>query len=106
MHNRRLRKPTDFTNLNLPRETRNYVPKLLAVKNIISDPQRFGLKLNSIPNQPYFAAVSTPHPIDVKLAAELADISMEEFLALNPGHNRPVILQENATVLLLPVDKL
>jgi membrane-bound lytic murein transglycosylase D len=106
MHNRRLRKPTDFTNLNLPRETRNYVPKLLAVKNIISDPERFGLKLNSIPNQPYFAAVSTPHPIDVKLAAELADISMEEFLALNPGHNRPVILQENATVLLLPVDKL
>ncbi len=105
-HNRRLHKPTDFTSLHLPRETRNYVPKLLAVKHIISAPERFGLKLASIPNQPYFAAVSTPHPIDVKLAAELADISMDEFLALNPGHNRPVILQENATVLLLPVDKL
>jgi membrane-bound lytic murein transglycosylase D len=105
-HNRRLHKPTDFASLHLPRETRNYVPKLLAVKHIVSDPERFGLKLASIPNQPYFAAISTSHPIDVKLAAELADISMEEFLALNPGHNRPVILQENATVLLLPVDKL
>jgi membrane-bound lytic murein transglycosylase D len=104
--NRRLHKPTDFSNLNLPRETRNYVPKLLAVKHIINDPEHFGLKLAGIPNQPYFAAVSTAHPIDVKLAAELADVSMEEFLALNPGHNRPVILQENATVLLLPVDKL
>jgi len=104
--NRRLHKPTDFASLRLPRETRNYVPKLLAVKHIVSDPERFGLKLASIPNQPYFAAVSTQHPIDVKLAAELADISMEEFLALNPGHNRPVILQENATVILLPVDKL
>ena len=105
-HNRRLHKPTDFASLRLPRETRNYVPKLLAVKHIVSDPERFGLKLTSIPNQPYFAAVSTPHPIDVKLAAEFADISMEEFLALNPGHNRPVILQENASVILLPVDKL
>jgi membrane-bound lytic murein transglycosylase D len=104
--NRRLHKPTDFSSLHLPRETRNYVPKLLAVKHIVSDPARFGLKLTSIPNQPYFAAVSTQHPIDVKLAAELADVSMEEFLALNPGHNRPVILQENSNVILLPVDKL
>ncbi len=104
--NRRMHKPTDFASLHLPRETRNYVPKLLAVKHIVSDPDHFGLKLTSIPNQPYFAAVSTPHPIDVKLAAEFADISMEEFLALNPGHNRPVILQENASVILLPVDKL
>jgi membrane-bound lytic murein transglycosylase D len=106
MRNRRQHKPTDFSSLSLPRETRNYVPKLLAVKHIISNPEHFGLKLASIPNQPYFATVSTSHPIDVKLAAELADISMEEFLALNPGHNRPVILQENATVLLLPVAKL
>ena len=105
-HNRKLHKPTDFANLHLPLETRNYVPKLLAVKHIVNEPERFGLKLSSIPNQPYFAAITTQRPIDVKLAAELADISMDEFLALNPGHNRPVILQDNATVLLLPVDKL
>jgi membrane-bound lytic murein transglycosylase D len=104
--NRKLHKPTNFASLRLPRETQNYVPKLLAVKHIVSDPEHFGLKLASIPNQPYFAAVTTAHPIDVKLAAELADISMEEFAALNPGHNRPVILQDNSTVLLLPVDKL
>ena len=104
--NRKLHKPTDFASLRLPPETQNYVPKLLAVKHIVSNPERFGLKLASIPNQPYFAAVATARPIDVKLAAELADISMEEFLALNPGHNRPVILQDNASVLLLPVDKL
>ena len=104
--NRKLHKPTDYASLRLPLETRNYVPKLLAVKNIVSDPEKFGLKLASIPNQPYFAAISTSHPMDVKLAAELADISMEEFLALNPGHNRPVILQENSNVILLPVDKL
>jgi membrane-bound lytic murein transglycosylase D len=104
--NRKLHKSTDFASLRLPRETRNYVPKLLAVKHIVSDPEHFGLKLTSIPNQPYFAAVSTPHPIDVKLAAEFAEISIDEFLALNPGHNRPVILQENASVILLPVDKL
>lgn len=104
--NRKLHKPTDFAHLRLPPETRNYVPKLLAVKHIVSDPERFGLKLASIPNQPYFAAVATAHPMDVKLAAELADISMEEFIALNPGHNRPVILQESSNVILLPVDKL
>lgn len=104
--NRKLHKPTDFASLRLPPETQNYVPKLLAVKHIVSNPERFGLKLTRIPNNPYFATVSTSHPIDVKLAAELADISMEEFIALNPGHNRPVILQESSNVLLLPVDKL
>jgi membrane-bound lytic murein transglycosylase D len=104
--NRKLHKPTDFASLHLPPETQNYVPKLLAVKHIVSNPERFGLKLSSIPNQPYFGAVATTHPIDVKLAAELADISIDEFIALNPGHNRPVILQESSTVLLLPVDKL
>ena len=104
--NRKLHKPTDYASLHMPLETRNYVPKLLAVKNIVSAPEKFGLKLASIPNQPYFAAISTLHPIDVKLAAEFADISMDEFIALNPGHNRPVILQENSNVILLPVDKL
>ncbi len=98
-------KPIDFAHLSIPRETRNYVPKLLAVKNIVSDPARYGLVLQDIPNRPYFAAVSTSKPMDVKLAAELADISMDEFLALNPGHNRPVILKDDGEVLLLPVDK-
>ena len=104
-HNRKRGLPTDYASLKMPDETRNYVPKLLAVKNIVSNPEKFGLALQSIPNQPYFTAVTTARHIDVKLAAKLADISLDEFTALNPAHNRPVILQENAEVLLLPVDK-
>jgi len=103
--NRRHHKPTDFSHLHLPKETRNYVPKLLAVKSVISDPAKYSLTLPSIANSPYFASVSTEHHIDVKLAAELADISLDEFNALNPAHDRPVILQRNAEVILLPVAK-
>lgn len=106
MRNRKMRKPTNFASLRLPRETQNYVPKLLAIKHIVSDPNRFGLKLTDIPNQPYFAAIATSRRMDVKLAAELAEISLEEFNALNPGHNRPVILEDTANVLLLPINKL
>lgn len=103
--NRKRGLPTDYASLKVPDETRNYIPKLLAVKNIISDPGKFGLTLQPIPNKPYFAAVSTGGHIDAKLAAQLAGISMDEFKALNPAHNRPVILQEDNDVLLLPVDR-
>ena len=105
--NRKSHKPTDYAHLRLPRETRNYVPKLLAIKNIVSDPAHFNLVLSDIPNESYFEAVETPKHIDVKVAAELANISMDEFMALNPSNNRPVILQDkdNSNVLLLPVDK-
>lgn len=103
--NRKRHLPIDYASLKLPRETRNYLPKLMAVKNIVSDPASFNLVLQPIANQPYFAPVVTSRHIDVKLAAELAEITLEEFTALNPSNNRPVILQENADVLLLPVDK-
>ncbi len=103
--NRKRGLPINYTSLKMPDETRNYVPKLLAVKNIIANPASFGLVLQDIPNEPYFTAVSTAKHIDVKLAAQLADISMEEFIALNPAHNRPVILQGNSDLILLPMDK-
>ncbi|MDD2928259.1 MAG: transglycosylase SLT domain-containing protein [Sideroxydans sp.] len=103
--NRRQGKPTDYAHLKMPRETQNYVPKLLAIKNIVTDPARYNLTLQAIPNRPYFEAVTPSKPMDVKVAAELAEVSLDEFLALNPGHNRPVILQDQAEVLLLPVDK-
>lgn len=102
--NRRLHKPTDYAHLRLPKETRGYVPKLMAVKNIVNRPENFGLALTDIPNKPYFAAITTSQHIDVELAAEMAGISMEEFAALNPAHNRPVILQKEDEVLLLPVE--
>ena len=102
--NRRQGLPTDYQNLRLPEETRNYVPKLQAIKNIVSDPDRFGLKIGSIPNRPYFARVTTPKQIDSKLAAQLAEISYDEFISLNPSYNRPVITsQGEKTQLLLPV---
>ena len=104
--NRRLGLPIDYTSLKLPDETRNYLPKLLAIKNIVADPTKFGLSFSDIPNEPYFAAVTTTKHIDVKLAAQLADISKEEFIALNPARNRPVILQDNNDTILLPVDKI
>ncbi|HSM97835.1 MAG TPA: transglycosylase SLT domain-containing protein [Gallionella sp.] len=105
-HNRKRGLPTNYASLKLLKETRNYVPKLLAIKNIIADPARFSLALDAIPNAPYFASVATTKHIDVKLAAQLADISEEEFVALNPAHNRPVILQDNNDLILLPIDKL
>ena len=96
--------PTDYESLSLPPETRNYVPKLQAIKNIVTHPERFGLKINSIPNRAYFARVTTPKQIDAKLAAQLAEISFEEFSSLNPSYNRPVINATNdKNQLLLPV---
>jgi peptidoglycan lytic transglycosylase D len=103
--NLRHHKPTDFAHLRLPRETRNYVPKLMAMKHIIADPASFGLVLADIPNDPYFAAISPSHHIDVTLAAQLAGMSMDDFKALNPANSRPVILHDDSTYILLPVDK-
>ncbi len=101
--NQRLGLPTDYQHLSLPDETRNYVPKLQAIKNIIFRPEQYGLTLNEIPNQPYFTTVKAPNKIDAKLAAELAGISLEEFSALNPSFTRPVLITENSyQKLLLP----
>ncbi len=86
-HNR----PTDYQSLNLPDETRNYVPKLLAAKAIVLEPERYGLSLAPVPDEPYFAAVTTRKKLDTKIAAQFAEMSSEEFLMLNPGFNRPVI---------------
>jgi len=102
--NRRQGLPTDYQNLDLPGETKNYVPKLQAIKNIVTDPEKFGLKIGSIPNRPYFARVTTPKQIDAKLAAQLAEISYDEFSSLNPSYNRPVITSQGEKhQLLLPV---
>jgi membrane-bound lytic murein transglycosylase D len=97
--------PTDYMSLTMPQETRYYVPKLQAVKNIIADPARFGIQLADVPNQPYFVAVATDRPIDARLAARLAEIPYEEFISLNPGHARPVIRASDSPMLLVPVDK-
>src|SRR6185437_14033208 len=98
--------PVDFASLQgVPVETRNYVPKLQAVKNIIADPQKYGLEMADVPNAPYFTVVRTTVRMDVKRAAELAELPLDEFLALNPQHNRPVISGADEYAILLPIDK-
>ncbi len=89
-YNQRRGLPTDYASLKLPPETRNYVPKLFAVKNIVLSPAAYGIELESVPDSPYFTAVKAPAKIDVKVAAKLAGLSEEEFTALNPAHTKPV----------------
>jgi membrane-bound lytic murein transglycosylase D len=103
--NRRARKPTDYASLRIPLETQGYVPKLQAIKNIVAEPARFGIELANIPNQPYFVAIPKTRDIDVATAARLADMPMDEFRALNPAFNRPVILGALQPNILLPADK-
>ena len=96
--------PTDYLSLRLPPETVNYVPKLIAVKNIVLSPPSYGIDLDSVPDVPYFIAVQAPAKIDVKVAAKLAGMSEAEFIALNPAHNKPVAVATAGT-LILPLDK-
>ncbi|MCC7327968.1 MAG: LysM peptidoglycan-binding domain-containing protein [Burkholderiales bacterium] len=96
--------PTTYESLKMPAETANYLPKLQAVKNIVRDPEKYGLVLADIPDAPYFAVVKTTRKMDTKRAAEIAELSLEDFLALNPQHNRPVIAGADEQSILLPID--
>ena len=93
--NKRNKKPTGYYSLRLPRETKNYVPKLFAIKNIISNPKKYGLDLPKIKNEPYFEVVEVVKNIDTQLIARLSEISIEEFQLLNPQYKRPVINVKN-----------
>jgi len=88
----------------MPAETRDYVPKLQAVKNIVARPEDYGLTLPPLENHPYFLSVAIERDIDVELAAKLATMSLEEFQQLNPQMNRPVILAAGTSQVLLPYD--
>jgi len=98
-------KPADYASLKMPAETRNYLPKLQAVKNIVRDPEKYGLVLADVPDSPYFTIVKTTRKMDVKVAADLAEMSVDEFLTLNPQHNRPVIAGGDEQSILLPIDR-
>ncbi len=97
--------PTDYASLTMPAETRNYLPKLIAVKNIIADPARFGVTLVNVPNEPYFEVVTVRRHIDVKLAAKFAGMPLDEFKFLNPAHNKPVIMAGEEEKIVLPRDR-
>ena len=94
--------PTDYLSLRMPDETRYYVPKLQAIKNIVATPHLFGFRLPKIANQPYFGTVPRNRDMDIALAASLAEIPLEEFVALNPAYSRPVMPVSAESPLVLP----
>lgn len=103
--NRAAGQPTEYQYLNMPGETRYYVPKLQALKNIVAQPELFGITLPSIPNRPYFATVESRIPLDLATAARLAETPVEEILALNPGYKRPVLPTNGTQSLIIPASK-
>ncbi|WP_341937146.1 lytic transglycosylase [Marinimicrobium sp. C2-29] len=102
--NARQGKPTDFWSLDLPRETRAYVPQLLALAKVIRDPEAYNLSLAPIPDEPYFAQVNVASQIDLAQAAELAGIELDELYMLNAGYNRWATDPDGPHRLLIPVE--
>ncbi|MGE0080420.1 MAG: LysM peptidoglycan-binding domain-containing protein [Thiohalomonadaceae bacterium] len=102
-NNRRKGKGTDFWSLDLPRETRGYVPKLLAISAIVADPAAHGIALKPIADEPYLAAVDVGSQIDLDLAAELAGISLDDMYRYNPAFNRWATDPDGPHTLLVPV---
>ena len=96
----------DYLSLKMPAETRNYVPKLIAMKNIVLRARELGVALPELPNRPYFVTIEKTRPIDLKLAARFAGMTVDEFVALNPAHNRPVIAASRNNLIKLPTDRL
>ncbi|KMN35420.1 peptidoglycan N-acetylmuramoylhydrolase [Chromobacterium sp. LK1] len=94
-----------YENIRMPNETRNYAPKLLAVRNILNDPAKFGVRLDKFPNKPYFVAVSTGKHMNIDIAAKLAGMSINEFKELNPAFNLPVYAHKNGRQMLIPAAK-
>ncbi|WP_148862671.1 lytic transglycosylase [Marinobacter fonticola] len=95
--------PTDYWSLDLPRETREYVPKLIAIAKIIQNPEAYGITLPPIPDEPYFDVVDTGSQIDLAQAAELAGVDIEEVYLLNPAYNRWATSPDGPHRLLVPV---
>ena len=103
--NRKAGLPTDYASLAMPDETRYYVPRLQALENIVANPAAAGVELDPIANQPYFVTVTLTRDIDLRVAAKLAEMPVDELVRLNPGHNRPVIETSVAPKLVLPADR-
>jgi membrane-bound lytic murein transglycosylase D len=103
--NKKSGKGTDFWSLRLPRETRGYVPSLLAIVELLANPDRYKISWQEIPDLPYFAEIDTGSQIDLAMAAEMADMSMDELYLLNPGFNRWATSPEGPHKILIPSSK-
>ena len=97
--------PLDFPSLQLPAETRNYVPRLIAVKQIVLSPASFRIALPAVPNLRYFTTVARSTNVDLAHAARLAEMKIEEFKALNPAYNYALINASATMPLVVPVDR-
>lgn len=96
--------PGDYLSITLPSETRHYVPKLMAIKKLVLEPEEFGVELVDIPNEPYFTQVAmNAGSIDIRSASRLAGLTVEEFTSLNPAYPRKLIKTTNTVSVLVPV---
>ena len=107
-HNKREGKPTDFWSLDLPHETRIYVPKLIALANIIKDPEKYHYQTHFIPNEPYVESVNIGGQLDLDIAqaTDMANISIDEVCLLNPRFNQWATAPNGSYRLLIPVKKI
>ncbi len=103
--NRNKGKPTDFWSLDLPRETESYVPQLIALSQLILEPEKYNIDLEPIANKPYFSVVNVGSQIDLAQAANLAEVSLNDLYKLNAGFNRWATDPKGPHRLLVPVDK-
>ncbi|MBR7889033.1 LysM peptidoglycan-binding domain-containing protein [Marinomonas sp. A79] len=103
--NRKAGLPTDFWSLDLPKETRAYVPKLIALAKIIKNPDQYNYSTYFIPNKPYFDVVNIGGQLDLAQAADMAGISIDEVYLLNPGFNQWATSPDGPHRLLMPVSK-
>lgn len=102
--NRARGRGTSFWNLRLPRETRAYVPKLLALAQIVANPEKYGVRLKTIANHPYFKEVNTHGQIDLAFVADLAEMDIQDLYRLNPELNRWATNPQGPHKLLVPYD--
>ncbi len=103
-HNENRNLPTDYWSLNLPQETEDYVPRLLAIAKIFANAEQYNINLRHIPNKPYFEVVDIDSPLDLRLAAQLANTPYDKFLKLNPGFNKACTAPYGPHRLLVPVE--
>jgi membrane-bound lytic murein transglycosylase D len=96
--------PTDYWSLNLPNETQDYVPRLLAIAKIFAHAEEYNIHLQHIPNKPYLEMVDIKSPLDLHKAAQLANTPYDKFLKLNPGFNRSCTAPQGPHRLLVPVE--
>lgn len=104
-YNRRHGRPTDFWSLKLPDETRDYVPRLLALSRVFAEPESYGIHLEPLPDTPYFASVDIGSQLDLALAAEMAGLTIQDIYRLNAGFNRWATDPDGPHRLNLPLER-